>query len=384
MVKPLPQTLLNKLKERREASALRSFPEPSSKIDYYSNDYLNFATNPQIQYLAKELLEKHVIKSGATGSRLLSGNHDLYNQVEEQIARFHKTPKALVFNSGYSANIGFFGSVPQRGDIVFYDEFIHASIRDGLKMSLSKNYSFKHNDVEDLRKKAERITEKHNGQVYVVTESVFSMDGDSPDLVSLAAFCAATDFLLVVDEAHALGVLGYQGAGLVRKLGLENQVFAQIMTYGKALGCHGAAILCCEDLYIYLVNFARSLIYTTALPPHALASIAAGYMHLERLPSSLLQDQLTKNIVHFNKEVERLALRKFIALSNSAIQCCVLSGSENVKAVSVILKNYGYEVKPILSPTVPLGQERLRFCLHSDNTPKQITEILEIVVNTIP
>lgn len=383
-MKSLPQTLQDKLTARAEASALRAFSESSSKIDYYSNDYLHFAENPSIQRLAGELLKKYEIKSGATGSRLLSGNHALYNEVETQIATFHKVPKALIFNSGYTANVGFFSCVPQRGDIVFYDEFIHASIRDGLKLSSTKSYSFKHNDVEDLREKSERITEKHNGEVYVVTESVFSMDGDSPDLISLAAFCAAADFLLVVDEAHALGVFGYQGAGLVEELGLENQVFAQIMTYGKALGCHGAAILCCEDLYTYLVNFARSLIYTTALPPHALASIGAGYQYLEKLPQTLLQDKLAKNITHFNKEVDRLALRQFIALSNSAIQCCVLSGNENVKAVAVILKSYGYEVKPILSPTVPLGEERLRFCLHSKNTPEQITQILKIVVNTIP
>ena len=381
MVKSLPQTLQNKLQERIEASALRSFPESSSKIDYYSNDYLNFAKNQEIQRLAEEILKKHKVISGATGSRLLSGNHELYGQVETQIAQFHKVPKALIFNSGYNANTGFFGCVPQRGDIVFYDELIHASIRDGLKMSLSKNYSFKHNDVEDLREKAERLTEKHNGVVYVVTESVFSMDGDSPDLVSLAAFCAAGDFLLVVDEAHALGVFGYQGEGLVRELGLENQVFAQIMTYGKALGCHGAAILCSEDLYTYLVNFARSLIYTTALPPHALASISAGYEFLKKIPSTQLQVKLKQNIAHFNRETDRLALREYIKLSNSAIQCCVIAGNENVKAAAVILKGYNFEVKPILSPTVPKGQERLRFCLHSSNTPEEITLILEVLVN---
>ena len=383
-MKPLPEKLQNKLNEREKASALRRFPEPSSLIDYYSNDYLNFTDNQEIQRLADELLKKHKAKLGATGSRLLSGNHVLYNDIETQIAQFHNVPKALIFNSGYNANVGFFECVPQRGDIVFYDELIHASIRDGLKMSMAKSYSFKHNDVEELREKSERITQKHNGQVYVVTESVFSMDGDSPDLISFAAFCSASDFLLVVDEAHALGVFGNKGAGLVQELGLEDQVFAQIITYGKALGCHGAAILSCEDLYVYLTNYARSLIYTTALPHHALASIGAGYQYLQQLPETLLQENLRINISYFNKEVERLALRKFITLSNSAIQCCVLSGNENVKAVAVILKSYGFEVKPILSPTVPLGEERLRFCLHSNNTPEQITQILEIVVNTIP
>lgn len=383
-MKPLPQSLQNKLNARAEASALRVFSEETSNIDYYSNDYLNFTKNPLIQRSAEELLQKHQVKLGATGSRLLSGNHKLYTEVETQIAKFHKAPKALIFNSGYNANIGFFSCVPQRGDIVFYDEYIHASIRDGLKLSLSKNYSFKHNDVEDLREKAERLTEKHEGEVYIVTESVFSMDGDSPDLISLAAFCAAADFLLVVDEAHALGVFGINGAGLVQELRLQDQVFAQIFTYGKALGCHGAAVLCNEDLYNYLVNYARSLIYTTALPPHAIASIGAGYLHLGELRNTQLQVKLLQNIAHFNKEIERLALRQFFPKSNSAIQSCLLSGNENVKAVAVILKSYNYEVKPILSPTVPLGKERMRFCLHSNNTAEQITQILEVLVNTIP
>ncbi len=383
-MKALPKTLQNKLLEREKANALRIFPDVSSKIDYYSNDYLNFSDNPSIKRSANKLLKKYSSNLGATGSRLLSGNHPLYSEVEEQIANFHNVEKALIFNSGYNANVGFFSSVPQRGDIVFYDEIIHASIRDGLKISLAKSYSFKHNDIDDLREKSERITQNHLGQVYVVTESVFSMDGDSPDLVSLAAFCSASDFLFVVDEAHALGVFGERGVGLVQDLDLQDNVFAQIVTYGKALGCHGAAVLCNQDLYTYLVNFARSLIYTTALPPHALASIGAGYQHLEKLPKSLYQDNLLKNIEHFNKEISRLALRKMFPYSNSAIQCCLLSGNENVKAVAVILKNYNYEVKPIMSPTVPLGQERLRFCLHANNTFEQITQILKIVVNTIP
>ena len=383
-MKALPQKLQNKIAEREKLSALRSFPPSSSLIDFYSNDYLNFTDNHDIQLSIEELLQKHEAKQGSTGSRLISGNHKLYDEIEIQIANFHKAPKALIFNSGYNANVGFFECVPQRGDIVFYDELIHASIRDGLKMSKAKSYSFKHNDVEGLREKADRITEKHEGQVYVVTESVFSMDGDSPDLISLVAFCSASDFLLIVDEAHALGVFGENGAGLVQELGLEDQVFAQIMTFGKALGCHGAAILCREDLYVYLSNFARSLIYTTALPPHTIASIGVGYEHLDKLSETLFQDKLIKNIKHFNQEISRLDIRKNFPVSDSAIQCCLLSGNENVKAVAVILKSYNFEVKPIMSPTVPLGEERLRFCLHSNNTPEQITQILEIVVNTIP
>lgn len=383
-MKPLPLKLQQKLLQRNNAGALRQLPDESSKIDFYTNDYLNFAEKKEIQELTLKILKEYKLKSGATGSRLLSGNYYLYDDVEKQIANFHNVEKALIFNSGYNANIGFFSCVPQRGDVVFYDELIHASIRDGLQMSLAKCYKFKHNDFFNLRDKAERILENFNGEVYVVTESVFSMDGDSPDLESFADLCDKHNFNLVVDEAHALGVFAEKGKGLVHQLGLQNKVFAVIMAYGKALGCHGAAVLCTNHLYTYLINFARSLIYTTALPPHTLASISAGYYFLEKLPETNIQLKLLENIKHFNVEVARLGLLNIFTPSNSAIHCCIISGNENVKAVSVILKGYNFEVKPILSPTVPKGKERLRICLHSKNTKKDITKILKVVLNTIP
>ncbi len=383
-MKKLPQNLQLKLETRKEASALRSLPKVSDRIDFHSNDYLGFAKNPQIQRLARKLVKEHsVVQNGATGSRLLSGNHNLYPVVEAQLATFHQVPKALIYNSGYNANIGFFSCIPQRGDVVFYDELIHASIRDGLLMNYAKNYSFKHNDLEDLQEKLARIQQEKVRNIYVVTESVFSMDGDSPDLVAFADFCTQNNIYFIVDEAHALGVFGIRGRGLVDELGIQKQVFAQIVTFGKALGCHGAAVLCSEDVYDYLVNFSRSLIYTTGLPPEAIATIGAAYYKLEHPKKDDVKHQLQKNILHFNNEKKRLSLDKFSTKSNSAIHCCIVPGNEKVKSVAVILKSYGFEVKPILSPTVPEGKERLRFCLHSYNNFTEITEALEVVINCI-
>lgn len=378
-MKPFPKSLQQKLEARKAANALRQLPTPSTRVDFYSNDYLGFSQNKEIQLLAEALLKEYPLKNGATGSRLLSGNYELYEIVEQQIAHLHKQPSALLFNSGYNANVGFFSCVPQRGDVVFYDELIHASIRDGLQMSLAKNYNFKHNDFSDLAEKVKRIQPKITGEIYVVTESVFSMDGDSPNLKKLADFCSANNLLLVVDEAHALCVNGEQGQGLVHQLNIQEQVFAQIITFGKGLGCHGAAILGSQMLHTYLVNFARSLIYTTGLPPHAIATIGASYSVLKKTHFKEIQQQLQENIAYFNQKITELNLSNIFIKSTSAIHCCLISGNEKVKALALKIQASRFEVKPILSPTVAKGQERLRFCLHSYNSKQDIENLLLLV-----
>jgi 8-amino-7-oxononanoate synthase len=273
----LPNKLHKKLTDRNETNSLRNLGDASAGlIDFSSNDYLGFSVSEEIFNKTSQILRDYRLENnGASGSRLLSGNNKLIGFTETFIADFHKAESALIFNSGYDANIGFFSSVPQRGDIVFYDEFIHASIRDGISMSNAKAYKFKHNDLEDLTQLINKqknlslplgeMPEGQRGQVqrgqalaqvvYVVTESVFSMDGDVPDLQKLADFCSKNKCYLIVDEAHAIGVIG-QGRGLVQELGLEDQIFARTITFGKALGCHGAAILGSQELITYLVNFA--------------------------------------------------------------------------------------------------------------------------------
>ena len=374
----LPKTLQDKLEVRKANNALRTLKKQSQLIDFATNDYLGFSRSKTIfEKTHQLLLDREITNNGATGSRLLSGNHDLYIETEAYILKFHQSENALIFNSGYDANVGFFSSVPQRNDVILYDELSHASIRDGIQMSLAKAYKFKHNDLEDLEKLLQRFQNEFI-EIYVVTESVFSMDGDSPNMKKLAQISENYKALLVVDEAHALGVFGNPetsgGEGLVQGLQLHDKVFARIMTFGKGLGCHGAAILGSNDLKSYLVNFSRSLIYTTALSPHAIATILVAYQELAKSQKAI--EIVKENSKYFNKVIGNSNFE-------SSIKSIVISGNENVKFASNFLIEKGFDVKPILSPTVPEGQERLRFCLHSYNSKEEIKTALEFLKEII-
>lgn len=378
-MKNFPEKLHKKLEERKANNALRQLGTQNNLIDFSSNDYLGFSNSGSIFNNTHSYLKTNTIsQNGATGSRLLSGNHSLYKVVENHICEFHNSASALVFNSGYDANIGFFSSVPQRGDIILYDEYIHASIRDGINMSHAKAYKFKHNNLTHLNELIKRV--KHNNTVYIVTESVFSMDGDSPDLVAMLQVGKKHNAFLVVDEAHAIGVFGKNGAGLIQQLDLETDVFARVVTFGKAMGCHGAAILGSEKLTQYLINFSRSFIYTTGLSPHSLATIYSAY---KELGVSENREKLDQNIQYFKQEIIKNQLEHIFIDSNSAIHCCIISGNDKVKSIAQKLQENGFNVKPILSPTVPNGQERLRFCLHSYNQEKEIADVLKLLTNLI-
>lgn len=374
-----PTNLAVKVETRRENKSLRILPQPNDLIDFASNDYIGFSKSEAIFNETHQFLVDHNIKSnGATGSRLLSGNHTLYAETESYIAQFHQAESALLFNSGYDANVGFFSAVPQKGDLILYDELCHASIREGIQLSNAKSYKFKHNDFENLELLIERNL---NTLIYIVTESVFSMDGDCPNSEELVALSEKHNCYLVVDEAHALGVFGEKGEGLIQHLHLQEKIFARIMTFGKGLGCHGAVILGSEELKLYLVNFARSFIYTTGLSPHSVATILMGYRHLENDTNVL--EKLRENIIFFNQVKKMLYLNPLFVRSKSAIQSVIIPGNENVKSIASALQQSGFDVKAILSPTVPEGQERLRFCLHSYNSKEEMTKVLTLLSNFV-
>ena len=375
----LPKNLTAKLETRKQNNALRKLAIPSDLIDFASNDYIGFSKNKAIfEETHHYLVDNNSIQNGATGSRLLSGNHKVYQEAEGFISKFHQSESALIFNSGYDANVGFFSCVPQKGDLILYDELCHASIRDGIQLSNAKAYKFKHNDFEDLEKKITnyklRIT---NQEIYIVTESVFSMDGDTPNLEELAQLSEKYKCHLVIDEAHSLGVFGDKGEGLVQQLGLQDQVFARIMTFGKGLGCHGAAIVGSQELCDYLINFARSFIYTTGLSPHSVATILMAYQHLQLEKQTIAK--LRENIVHFNQEKNIFGFVREDFQTRTAIQSGIIPGNQNVKSIADLLQEKGFDVKAILSPTVPEGQERLRICLHSYNTKEEISEVLRLL-----
>lgn len=374
-MKHFPENLSAKLEIRKQDNALRKLPLSNKKIDFSSNDYLGFSQAKIIFNETHEfLINNKIIQNGATGSRLLSGNHKLYQETEDFIAKFHHSETALIFNSGYDANVGFFGSVPQKGDLILYDELCHASIRDGIQLSNAKAYKYNHNDFEDLEK---LILRNPDTVIYIVTESVFSMDGDCPNLEELVLLSDKHHCYLVVDEAHALGVFGSKGEGIVQMLGLQDNVFARIMTFGKGLGCHGAAILGSVELKDYLVNFARSFIYTTGLSPHSVATILVAYQHLQQDLAPILK--LRENIVFFNQQKNLLSLKPLFVRSKSAIQSAIIPGNERVKTLAGQFQEKGFDVKAILSPTVPEGQERLRFCLHNYNSTEEISEVLRLL-----
>ncbi len=355
----MDQKLIDKLKNREEEGTMRSLSLLDNLVDFYSNDYLGLA---KIQLNTEG-------KGGSTGSRLISGHSASAENCEKTLANWYKTEAALVFNSGYDANIGFFSSVPQKGDTVIYDEAIHASVRDGIRMSFANSFSFRHNDITDLKNKIS----KGQGAIYVAVESLYSMDGDMAPLGEIATLCQSKGVYLIVDEAHACGVFGEQGRGIVDCLPDSNVVFARLVTFGKAFGYHGGAILGSSDLKKFLINYARSFIYTTALPQEAYRQIELRTTHTS---VSERQGKLQENIAFFRS---KLTMKGLISEINSPIQILRFGNISKTKEMSNLLFKEGFAVKPIYSPTVKKGNEGLRICLHAFNTEEQIEQLVAIL-----
>ncbi len=316
----------------------------------------------------EEIKSKGLISNGSTGSRLLTGNSAYTEDAEQYIAALHKSEAGLIFNSGYDANLGLFSSLPQRGDTIITDELIHASIIDGCRLSYANRYTFKHNDLQSLEDKLKQA----KGNRYVAIESVYSMDGDTPPIDQILKLTEKHGANLIVDEAHAVGLNSF---GLIDEQ-FQNRVFARIVTFGKALGCHGAIILGGNLLKDYLVNFARSFIYTTAASYHQIASVKMAY---QLLPGSANEIELLRNNIKLFKQKIKSNDAYPLINSDSMIQCLVLKSNKKAKEVSSYLQKEGSDVRPILSPTVPTGSERIRICLHSFNTEDEIT----LLTNTI-
>ncbi|MDQ6528769.1 pyridoxal phosphate-dependent aminotransferase family protein [Flavobacterium sp. LHD-85] len=371
----IPENLNQKIEYRKKNDLFRKLPVFTNLVDFSSNDYIGFSKSEIIfKHTHAYLLENEMLQNGATGSRLITGNHSLYQIAENYIAQFHEAETALIFGSGYNANLGFFSAVPQENDVVLYDELCHASIKDGIAMTSAQSHHFIHNDIEDL----ERLILKFpTTNIYIVTETVFSMDGDSPNLEELIQLSEKYHCYLVADEAHALGVFGEKGEGLTQYLQLHDRFFARIVTFGKGLGCQGAAVLGSVELKEYLVNFARSFIFSTGLSPHSVATIFTAYQQLEIEKET--REKLRQNIVFFNQQKNLLGLKPMFVHSKSPIHSAIVPGNENVKKLAQELQDKGFDVQAILSPIVSEGQERLRFCIHSYNSQEEINLLLELV-----
>ncbi|HTI61378.1 8-amino-7-oxononanoate synthase [Mucilaginibacter sp.] len=368
-MKPAEKFIKDKLDQRRTDGSYRILKPDNSLVDFCSNDYLGFARSSALKALINRELEENNDKFiGSTGSRLISGNSSYIEDIERQIAKFHNAEAGLIYNSGYDANLGLFSSLPQKGDTIIMDELAHASIIDGARLSFANRYSFRHNDPTSLEEKLKHA----KGSCYVVAESVYSMDGDTPPLKDIANLIEKYSAHLIVDEAHAVGL--YK-KGLICELGLEDKVFARIVTFGKALGCHGAIILGGNLLREYLINFSRSFIYTTAASFHQFAAIKMAYRLLAG--STDERERLRNNISYFRELMFDSKLT--LIDSESAIQCLIVGNNDNTKALANALQASALDVRPILSPTVPKESERLRICLHAFNTADEVT----LLANTI-
>lgn len=363
--------LNKKLNERKEQNAFRYLRLPEGKVDFCSNDYLGMT-----RYLSDHLEWPGKLQHGSTGSRLLAGNYPLIEETEKQIAAFHQSESALIFNSGYDANIGLLSAVPQRGDTIIYDYLSHASIRDGIRLSFAQAFSFAHNDLNDLEKKLTSVrgnTKPNHGNIFVVTESVFSMDGDEASLKEIVELCEKYNANLIVDEAHATGVVGAKGEGLMQHLQLQQKVFARVHTFGKALGCHGAVVLGSELLRNYLINFARSFIYTTSLPETSIAAIKKSY---EIFPE---MDEERRHLQQLIQQFQQSHIRFTIFKSNTPIQIVLVPGNDEVKSVADLLQKNNLDVRPILYPTIPKGSERLRIVLHAFNPAEEVGKLCKLL-----
>lgn len=349
-----------KLAQRKADNTLRTLRMNEGLIDFSSNDYLG---------LGKSVVLIDPICSGSGGSRLLNGNYVAIELLEKRLARITNMESALVYSSGYAANLGVLSCLPQRGDIILYDELVHASIRDGIRLSHAKAYSFEHNNWNDLERKLEKWKES---EVFLVVESVYSMDGDNIDIKYIKDLYQKYKFNLIIDEAHSFGL----SKNDVFQNELGELAMARIVTFGKALGSDGAAVLGSESLKNYLINFSRSFIYSTAPSPHKVA---------------LIMEQLdTWNaLVEVNQVAQKLKRSFYDQLKASFslitgdygnIIGLVIGDVDLVKEYARKLQKGGYDVRPILSPTVPEGSERLRICFHDYNTQQEVDGLVSLLL----
>jgi 8-amino-7-oxononanoate synthase len=373
--KPLLAQLQEKLNKRLEEGNLRSLKSQTNLADFCSNDYLGLARDENFQEIVfselKNLPQPH---AGATGSRLLSGTHPYMLETEQFLAQLWQAEAALVFNSGYQLNTALLATIPQKGDTILSDQLIHASLREGARLSLAQRFYFKHNDLDDLESKLRKAT----GNVFVVVETIYSMDGDQAPIAEMIQLCQEYNAYLIVDEAHSTGIYGKNGEGCLQANGWHQEIFARIYTFGKGIGGHGACIVGNQTLIDYLINFARAFIYTTALPLHSWVHIRKAFEYIGN--NNFLQEKLYQNIRIFKETLQDLSQLKE---SDTAIQIVRIGGNERTKRFALKLQEQGFDVRAVLSPTVQAGEEIVRICLHSFNTEEEIQRLCKSIKEQI-
>ena len=324
-------------------------------IDFSSNDYLGLSHHPRLIEESKKAIDKFGTSSSA--SRLMSGDFELHHQLEEKTSRFKNKEAALVFNSGYQANLGIISALYGKADCIFSDRLNHASILDGILLSGARFFRFQHNDVGHLKSLLRKERNKFH-KALIVTETIFSMDGDRAPLKELVRLKERYNCAIMVDEAHATGIYGRQGAGVVQDEGLEKRVDFIMGTFSKALGGFGAYLAASKKIVQYLINTCRSFIYSTALPPSVIVSDLVGLELARKEPQR-------RHALLECAEFFRSGLREngFEVKGNSQIVPLIVGENSRTVKLAKRLQKRGYWVLPIRPPTVPQGQARLRFSL---------------------
>ncbi|KAI0090175.1 PLP-dependent transferase [Irpex rosettiformis] len=415
----LEHKLIAALKSREDRLIRRRLSDPDADaglVDFHTNDYLSLSTSPLLRtrFLSKLQDAPDVLGSG--GSRLLVNGH-AHTNLEDRLAKFFDSPTALLFNSGLDANVGFFSCIPQPGDVIVCDEYIHASVHDGIRASRVRDaqFSFDHNDLTSLGEMLLKLVNDRAGlrsgenSVFVAVESLYSMDGTIAPLTQIVEILETLfpkgNGYLIVDEAHATGVYGPQGKGLVSLLGLEKRVLARLHTFGKALAGSGAVILTSELIRDYLLNYARSLIYTTALSYPQVISVDCSFDLLENGTAKKLSSHLLKTSSHFVTTLRTLLLTHHIpshllsfpphlaypppknptptltpTFAYLATPIVPVLTSQP-RPLSAYLRKLGMNARPITWPTVPKGKDRIRVCLHASNTLEEVERLATAMVN---
>lgn len=339
-----------------------------------SNNYLGLADHPALKDAAVRAIDMYGVGSGA--SRLVSGTMELHEALERRIANFKQTQRALVFNSGYAANTGVLSAIAGKGDIIFSDRLNHASIVDGSMLSRARLVRYPHNDMTVLAK----LLEEHQGnggRRIIITDGVFSMDGDMAPLAELIALKKEFDAILMVDDAHATGVLGHTGRGTAEHFGLTSGIDIHMGTLGKALGSFGAFVAANEEIITYLVNRCRSFIYSTSLPPVVLAAAMAALDIIDSPEGMNLRRSLRKNADLFIVSLQRAGFS--IPGSGTHIVPLLVGDADTTMKFSRLLFEQGIFVQGIRPPTVPVGSSRLRFTLMATHKESDLENAAAIV-----
>ena len=355
--------LEERLIDRKIDGVFSELRQTNHLVDFCSSDYLGFARKTPAGGLT----------TGSSGSRLITGNSTQAEALEASIARFHEAPAALLFNSGHEACEALLTALPQKDDLIVYDRLSYPGIADALRLSQANGYGYAHNDLNDLENK---LQVENGARKFVFTEAVCAMDGETAPLDKIAAICDRYGALLLVDETHALGVIGHHGEGLVQEFGVQELCFARVFGFGEAAGTLGGAVVGSAVLKEYLLNFSRSISLLPALPPMVLGAIDEAY---KAFPTALAE---RLQIARLIRQFRGSALGYYTVSSQTPIQVVVIPGNEKIRKISARAAENGFAVWPVLYPAVPEGSERLRIVLHAFNTESELSALVSLLAST--